>query len=199
MTLQLPQAVAKLISLIVTFTTVLIIVFLLSKIQSLLTQLAVQHQHYVLRKRFLTLLHNLNPAKSTGLDGVSANMLKSTATSIAASLTKLFNMSIATGCFPKDWKPARITPIFKSSDSSLPKNYRSISILPIVSKLLERHVHSLVFRHLLESHPISPFQWGFMPRRSTTSALCSLTHDWLRQLDDGSEICSVFFRCPESI
>ena len=139
------------------------------------------------------LLHNLNPAKSTGLDGVSANMLKSTTTSIAASLTKLFNMSIATGCFPKDWKRARITPIFKSSDSSLPKNYRPISILPIVSKLLERHVHSLVFRHLLESHPVSPFQWGFMPRRSTTSALCSLTHDWLRQLDDGNEICLVFF------
>ena len=89
------------------------------------------------------LLHNLNPAKSTGLDGVSAIMLKSTAPSITASLTKLFNMSIATGCFPREWKCARITPIFKSSDPSLPKNYRPISILPIVSKLLERHVHSL--------------------------------------------------------
>ena len=99
-------------------------------------------------------------------------------------------MSITTGCFPKDWKCARITPIFKSSDSSLPKNYRPISILPIISKLLEWHVHSLVFRHLLDSHPISPFQCGFMPGRS---ALCSLTHDWLRQLDDGNEICSVFF------
>ena len=139
------------------------------------------------------LLHNLNPAKSTGLDGVSAIMLKSTAPSITASLTKLFNMSIATGCFPREWKCARITPIFKSSDPSLPKNYRPISILPIVSKLLERHIHSLVFKHLLESYPISPFQWGFMPRRSTTSALCSLTHDWLRQLDNGNEICSVFF------
>ena len=139
------------------------------------------------------LLHNLNPAKSTGLDGVSANMLKSTATSIAASLTKLFNMSIATGCFPKDWKCARITPIFKSSDSSLPRNYQPISILPIVSKLWNAMFTLFVFRHLLESHPISPFQWGFMPRRSTTSALCSLTYDWLRQLDDGNEICSVFF------
>ena len=69
------------------------------------------------------LLCNLNPAKSTGLDGVSAIMLRSTAPAITASLTKLFNMSIATGCFPRDWKCARITPIFKSSDPSLPKNY----------------------------------------------------------------------------
>ena len=139
------------------------------------------------------LLQSLNPTKSTGLDGVSATMLKSTATAIAPSLTKLFNISIATGCFPKDWKCARITPIFKSSDPSLPKNYRPISILPIVSKLLERHVHSLVFRHLLQNCPISPFQWGFMPRRSTTSALCTLVHDWLSQLDNGNEICSIFF------
>ena len=50
-----------------------------------------------------------------------------------------------------------------------------------------------MFRHLLENHQISSSQWGFTSKRSTTSALCSMTHDWLRQLDDGNEICSVFF------
>ena len=120
-------------------------------------------------------------------------MLKQTAVSITPSLTKLFNCSIASGMFPSDWKCARITPIFKSSDSSLPNNYRPISILSIASKLLEKHIHSLVFQHLNDMHPISKFQWGFMPRRSTTSALCSLTHEWLKELDDGNEICSIFF------
>ena len=71
--------------------------------------------------------------------------------------------------------------------------YVTVSILPIVSKLLERHIHSLIFKHLLQNCPISPFQWGFMPRRSTTSALCTLVHDWLSQLDNGNEICSIFF------
>ena len=117
------------------------------------------------------------------LDGVSAIMLKFTALSTAPSLTKLFNLSIATGCFPTAWKRARITPIHKASDPSLPKNYRPISILPIDSKLLERHVHSLIPKHLCENKPISPQQWGFMSKRSTTSALCSLTHDWHKQLD----------------
>ena len=135
---------------------------------------------------------SLNPAKSTGLDGISAIMLKSTASAIAPSLTKPFNMSIVAGYFPTDWKCSRITPIFKSSDPSLPKNYHPISILPIVSKLLEWRVHSLLYKHLLQSHPISPIQWGFMPR-STTSELCTLVHDWLSHLDDGNEICSVFF------
>ena len=71
--------------------------------------------------------------------------------------------------------------------------YMSIANLPIVSKLLEWHVHTLIFKHLLQSRPISPFQWGFMPRRSTTSALCTLVHDWLSQLDYGNDICSAFF------
>ena len=69
------------------------------------------------------------------LDGVSAYMLRQTALSIAPCLTKLFSLSVSTGSFPSEWKCARITPIFKSSDSSLPQNYHPISILPIVSKL----------------------------------------------------------------
>lgn len=139
------------------------------------------------------LLLSLNTAKSTGPDRISATMLRSTAASIAPSLTKLFNLSIATGCFPTGWKCARITPIFKSADPALPSNYRPISILPIVSKVLERHIYNLVFDHLAISSPISISQWGFMPNRSTTSALCNLSHDCLKCLDDGSEIGSVFF------
>ena len=144
-------------------------------------------------EEILDLLCSLDGNKSTGLDEISAVMLKQTAVSIAPSLTKLFNLSIATGSFPSDWKCARITPIFKSSDSSLPNNYRPISILSIASKLLEKHVHSLVFQQLNDNCPISKFQWGFMPRRSTISALCSLTYDWLKELDNGNEICSIFF------
>ena len=102
-------------------------------------------------------------------------------------------LSLATGSFPSEWKCARITPIFKSSDSSLPQNYRPISILPIVSKLLEQHIHSLVSKHLADNSPISTFQWGFMPRRSAISALCSLSHEWSQELDSGNEVCSVFF------
>ena len=139
------------------------------------------------------LLLSLNTSKSTGPDSISATMLQSTATFIAPSLTKLFNLSITSGCFPSGWKCARITPIFKSADPALPSNYRPISILPIVSKVLERHIYNLVFNHLAISSPISVSQWGFMPNRSTTSALCTLSHDCLRCLDDRNEIGSVFF------
>ena len=120
-------------------------------------------------------------------------MLRQTALSITPCLTKLFNLSLATGSFPSEWKCARITSIFKSSDSSLPENYRPISILPIVSKLLEQHIHSLVSKHLADNFPISRFQSGFMPLRSAISARCSLSHEWSMELDNGNEVCSVFF------
>ena len=139
------------------------------------------------------LLVILNPDKSTGLDGVSPRMLKSTAHSIAPSLTKLFNRSMATGFYPRAWKHARIVPIHKKGDKAFPSKYRPISILSIVSKLLECHIHSLVSNFVSENSPISTSQWGFMPHRSSTSALCSITHHWLKALDDGDEVCSVFF------
>jgi len=120
-------------------------------------------------------------------------MLKSTAYSIAPSLTKLFNRSIASGCYPQAWKLARIVPIHKPGDKATLSNYRPISILSIVSKLLERHVHTVVSNFLAVNAPISPCQWGFMPHRAATSALCSITHNWSQALDGGNEICLIFF------
>ena len=123
-------------------------------------------------------------------------MLKSTACSIAPSLTKLFNHSIASGIFPEAWKHARIVPIHKKGDkvSSLSlATGRPISVLSIVSKTLERHIHMLISSFLSENSILSEHQWGFISHRSTTSALCLITHNWLRTLEDGNEVCSVFF------
>ena len=140
-----------------------------------------------------TVLLNLDVSKSTGVDGISAKMLKQTALSIAPSLTKLFNLSITTGCFPEDWKIARIVPISKADNRSSPANYRPISILPIISKVLEGHISSLIMNHLESVAPISSNQWGFMLGRSTTSALLSITNDCLQALDMGYDVCAVFF------
>ena len=138
-------------------------------------------------------MSNLDPSKSTGPDGISARMLKATTVSIAPSITKLFNMSLASGTFPDSWKLARIVPIPKLTNPSSPTNYRPISILSIVSKLLERHVHHLIFQHLRISYPISEKQWSFLPGRSASSALLSVTHNWFNQLENGNEVCSIFF------
>ena len=115
-------------------------------------------------------LLELDVSKSTGIDGISAKMLHHTALNVAPSLTKLFNLSIRSGCCPNNWKVARIVPIPKADEMSSPADYRPISILPIVSKILECHIACIIMDYLEEVAPISSNQWGFMPGRSTTSS-----------------------------
>ena len=140
------------------------------------------------------LIQGLDVTKANGPDGISARMLKATASSIAPSLTKLFNLSISRGHFPTPWKGARVVPIPKSSSAKCsPSGYRPISLLSVLSKLLEKHFFSLITEHLDEHHPLSPAQWGFQKGKSIITALLSATHDWLSQLDQNKDICCVFF------
>ena len=121
-------------------------------------------------------------------------MFKSTALSIAPSLCVLLNTSISMGHFPEAWKRANIVPILKSqTDKASPSGYRPISLLPIISKLLEKHVYSIVSDHLADSQPLSDSQWGFRKGMSTITAVLSLTHEWLSLLDHNQEICCIFF------
>ena len=141
----------------------------------------------------MNMLIELDTTKSTSNDGISPKMLKCTSVSIARMLSDLFNMSISTGTFPSDWKVGRITPIPKGVDNSQPSGYRPISVLPAVSKLIEHHIKNIVEVFLKSHSPISIRQWGFMSKRSTMSALIRVVEDWLLALDQGHEICVVFF------
>ena len=130
------------------------------------------------------LLTALDTSKSTGCDGVSANMLKQTACSTALPLSNLLNLSLSTGKVPHEWKTARMTPIPKpAKDKKMTSGYRPISILPAASKVIEKHVKKILLDHLMTNAPISPRQWGFMESRSTISALIKIIDDWSSALD----------------
>ena len=119
-------------------------------------------------------------------------MLKSVVHSIAPSVTRLLNQSIQSGCFPVLWKVSNIVPIPKTGDKSNPSNYRPISLLSILSKILEKHVARLLTSQIKDKSLISDSQWGFLSGRSTTSALLCVIDTWQRHLDSGTEMCSVF-------
>lgn len=63
-------------------------------------------------------------------------------------LTFILNLSIETNCVENDWKNARVTPIIKSEDDHIVNNYRPVSVLRIVSKMLERHVFNAFYEKL---------------------------------------------------
>ena len=147
----------------------------------------------------LSYIRLLDAAKASGPDGLSSRMLKGTANCIAPSLTRLFNISIKLGRFPKDWKTSSVVPILKTSYYKEATNYRPISLLPVVSKMLERHVHQYITTSLSVTNPLSNGQWGFQTSRSTITALLSVTHEWFKVLVSGQELFSVFFRHKESL
>ena len=93
---------------------------------------------------------------------------------ITKCLTHIFNFSIRCERYPKDWKHALVTPIHKGGDKCSTSNYRPISILPIVSKILERWVHSAVYTYLKENNLIPSCQSEFRPLHSTESTLHDL-------------------------
>ena len=112
----------------------------------------------------IDLLLSLDTTKANGPDGISATMLKSTAYSIAPRITNLFNKSIMSGRLPSAWKLSYIVPVPKGDDDSNVANYRPISLLPIVSKLLERHMYWVIAKHFEVNSPVSIHQWGFQPK-----------------------------------
>ena len=142
------------------------------------------------------LLISLDTSKSSGPDGISARMLKGVACSLTPVLAKVFNISITSCSLPSNWKRSRVVPIPKGSNSnssSSPSNYRPISLLSITSKLLEKIIYCRITAYLNSSYPLAKSQWGFLPGRSTTHALLSVVHDWLRSKEEGHETCAVFF------
>ena len=105
----------------------------------------------------------------------------------------LFTLTLSKGRFPKMWKIAGVVPIPKSSSKYNPSNYRPTSLFSVVSKHLERIVHSLLWEHLLTCAPISDKQWGFQKGKSTTTALLYATHDWFTPLDQQKDGMCIFF------
>ena len=130
-------------------------------------------------------LSNLNVTKSTGLDNIGPKILKLSADIISPSLVSIINKSIISGSFPSIWKEAKVRPLFKSGDKDDVNNYRPISILPTLSKIIEKWV-DLNFSSFLNNFSLlHKSQSGFRAKHSTESALILMVDSWLKALNAG--------------
>ena len=123
-----------------------------------------------LKKMFIcNALINLDTSKAMGPDGIPPIVLSKCASVLCRPFHYLFSLILKYGYLPRDWKIHKIIPVFKSGDLTQVKNYRPISLLCNISKVLERIIYNKLINHV--SCQINPAQFGFMQNRSTTQQL----------------------------
>ena len=99
--------------------------------------------------------------KATGTDIIGPSLLKLAAPYIVYVVTIICNHSISNSIFPTKWKDAKVTPLRESGPHDDANNYRPISILPILSKVLEKHVHDSLSEYLQKFSLLHKTQSGF--------------------------------------
>ena len=132
------------------------------------------------------ILRTLPVDKATGPDNLPAKLLRPVASIVASPLTHILNRSLHSGIIPSQWKCARVTPIYKGGDKTCIENYRPISVIPILAKVMEKVVYKQLSQYLTENNILSDCQSGFRPMYSTQTALLNVTDKWMRLIDSGN-------------
>ena len=128
-------------------------------------------------------MRKLRRKKAHGSDELPPNLLKDVVNEISKPLAFIINKSLSSGLVPDLWKISKVTPLYKSdSDFS---NYRPISVLPCLSKVLEQVVHRQLSNYLEKHYLLKSSQFGFRPRGSTELACNLLVDDIRKNINNG--------------
>ncbi len=138
------------------------------------------------------IIRKLQPKYSYDANGVSTKMIKSIGDEISFPLSHIFNISLREGVFPQKLKLCRVIPIFKTGNALDCDNYRPISLLSLISKVLEKIVAQKLISHLLDNDLLYTHQYRFLPNRSTDHNLLQIINFISKALDEGNFCIGVF-------
>ena len=146
----------------------------------------------------LKIIKQLKNSSATGIDYIDTRTLKLIAELIVPSLTHIINLSIEQHVFPSVWKWSKVIPLLKSSnaDATIPKSYRPVALLPIMSKVLEKAIFCQVIKYLEDNNLIHPNLHGSRAGHDTSTALLQLSDRWLEELNEGKVVGVLF--CDQS-
>jgi hypothetical protein len=140
------------------------------------------HFKYVLPGDILEAINSIK-SKATGVDNIPVTFLKLCIPALLPVLDHIFNFSLQNGIFPSMWKLANILPIPKCKNPKESKDYRPVSILCVLGKILEKLVHKQVSEFLSENNLYAENQSGFRKGYSTKTALLKVIDDVRAAID----------------
>jgi hypothetical protein len=138
------------------------------------------------------ILKQCKPKTSSGHDCISTKLLKSLNQPLAYPISAIINKSIETGQVPESLKKAKVIVIYKSKNKEDFSNYRPISLLPSISKIMEKVIHKRLMHFLEIKHILYTNQFGFRKHRSTIDAVTKLLTDLASDMDNKTNTSSVF-------
>ncbi|CAG4958870.1 unnamed protein product [Colias eurytheme] len=122
---------------------------------------------------------------AAGHDTLTIEMIRMTLSVTLPIITSMINMSISEGIFPDCWKVAKITPLPKKDNVNDFKDLRAISILPVISKIIERIVYKQLTKFIEKENVLPLVQSGFRKGHGTATALAQVT-DIISNSDEGN-------------
>ena len=137
-------------------------------------------------------LKTISDKKATGQDGISIKVLKRTWPYISNIVCDMFNRILIENEVPNSWKIARVTPIHKGGDLNDPSNYRPISILPVLSKVFEKHVNQQLQNYFSSNSLIHKLQCGFRKSYSCADLVHKIVTDCIGAKSEGHYVSLMF-------
>ena len=156
-------------------------------------QMSIHHLHTIVttEHEVTKILLSLNVNKASGFDNIGNRLLKKTSLGIAQPLTYLCNESLSRGTFPNIWKKANVPPVFKQNDKQSKNNYRPISLLPNIGKVLERVVFIHLYHFCIIHNLLTWRNSGYKPLDSSINQLIFISHKIYESLEKGEDVCYV--------
>ena len=111
-------------------------------------------------------------------DGIPSIFIKKTISALIKPLCFIFNQSLKSCNIPSQWKHSLIIPIHKKGNRGNPSNYRPVSLTSSFSRLFESIIAEKMMHHLLSNALLSPYQFGFVPHKSSCGQLLTCLHQW---------------------
>nr|CAB3263137.1 uncharacterized protein LOC104265527 [Phallusia mammillata] len=138
-------------------------------------------------------IQSMQPKLSCGFDEIPVKVIKNFSENIILALSHVINLSFRTGTtFLTDFKQAKVIPIYKKGDRKLASNYRPISLLSNLSKVVERLVYNRVYSFLITTNFFSNSQFGFRKQHSTSHVTTKLIAEVTENLNNKNHTLGIF-------
>ena len=138
------------------------------------------------------IINNLNVRKASGADDLSVSVLKRLNKLLSPILSDLVNQAFEAGVYPDSLKLAKVIPLHKGGIDNDPNNFRPISILSNLNKIVEKVIYPRLYKFFEKYNIISDKQFGFRKGLSTTMATTEFLENILGSLDQGKATCAMF-------